>query len=146
MRPAHTKYYMAATDAEYAACLAMAEAQDVGEIPRDMPLVYADREGRIVGWLGTRLTDDGVVLVTPLVLSAALMTGRIVLLRLLEALERVLPLLGIHDYAFALDARAAVPYQQAVEALCGPPRHHLHGEAWYIRHVAADVLQTTKEC
>ena len=137
MYSARTFYYFAATDREYHECLALAETPAEQLLARDAPLIYAVRDQKVIGWLGSDIADDGIVILGPFVATASLKRKVFLLMRLVESFERLLPLLGVKGFAFWIPAAAAEGYVHSMQRLCGMPFVQPDGSHWYTWNVGA---------
>lgn len=124
-------YYLAATDADYTSCSAMPEAAGMRLPPRDCPLVMATQGDVLLGWLGSWTDDDMNALVLgPLVTSADRKARGRLALRLLEAMERLLPYVGVTEYVFPVD-RGREEWLRTLQRLFGHPLILADGTAWF---------------
>lgn len=98
MHPASTRYRL-----ESSADAAQIAALPGGLVPRKFPTVVAEREGRILGFLGTHDRED-CILAGPLgVRDREGRSRAIIAWRLLQAYEVVLAHAGVSAYYFTTD-------------------------------------------
>ena len=100
MKPAHTKYRLARPGGEYNRLYALMQREMGIREPLGWPVVVAERDGRVVGFLGTAARDD-VLIAGPLVIEGG--RNPIMFLHLTEAYENVLRLASINSYYFTVD-------------------------------------------
>ena len=100
MKPTHTKYRLAHPGGEYNRLYAMMKREMGIREPLGWPVVVAERDGRVVGFLGTADRDD-VLIAGPLVIEGS--HNPFMFLRLTEAYENVLRLACINSYYFTVD-------------------------------------------
>ena len=100
MRPTSTTYRLARSGGEYNALYAMMMREGFPRQPLRWPVVVAERDNRVVGFLGTWDTPDAII-AGPAVIAG----GRNVLMmmRLAEAYENVLRLARISSYLITVE-------------------------------------------
>lgn len=131
MHPDSTVYRLA-TPADEAEIRALPD----GQVPRAFPTVVAERDGEIIGFLGTHDRRD-CILAGPL--SIALPAGRargVVAWRLIQTYEFILmQVQGIDSYCFVAEGES---WQGAVARASGrtePFGVDAEGNQWYLRHL-----------
>ena len=126
-------YMLARTERDYAAVQRLLKGTEFERINVVYPTLMAYRSGRLVGVLGTR-PSDAAVIAGPLYISVPPPMGAFVALRLAEAYEGTLRLLGVQAYVFSVDKRNKK--QRSVVNRLGM-KHYAEkaGKLWYIRHL-----------
>lgn len=98
MKPIKTLYRLATTAADYRACHALMRANGNFSQQLHFPTVVADRDGRILGFLSTN-ECDWCLLAGPLETQTP---NPIMVMRLCEAYENALRMMGITRYCFSI--------------------------------------------
>lgn len=98
MKPLKTLYRLASTAADYRACHALMRANANFNQQLHFPTVVADRDGKIWGFLSTN-ECDWCLMAGPLETQTP---NPIMVMRLVEAYENVIRLMGVTRYCFAI--------------------------------------------
>lgn len=99
MQPRDTLYRLASTAADYRACHALMRTnQNFSDQQLHWPTVVAERDGKILGFMSTN-TCDWCILSGPLETTSH---NPIMVMRLVEAYESALRIMGITRYCFAI--------------------------------------------
>jgi hypothetical protein len=129
MIPLRTQYRLAATPRDYARAREFMR-QHMAPAPLAYPTLLGEREGAVVGLLGTTV-KQGAIIAAPLIARSA-----IVAMRLVEAYDEVMRLAGVRAYHFHVGADNA-KWRAAVEKFGLRPWHEDTGGAWFRRTLAA---------
>jgi hypothetical protein len=126
-----TLYRLAATPADYGRCRLLIGAAK----PLRFPTVMAERDGVLVGVLGTEAAYPDKIVAGPLVVSAAIPNPAFLTVRLIDAYETELRRAGVKAYLFCtgLDNHRFVRW---IQALGGREVSQCEGYRWYWREVA----------
>lgn len=114
MHPSKTIYRLAAPE-DTLACNALLEAQFGQSWPLGFPTIVAERDGEILGLLSTNTECQWALMAGPLALKHP---SFIIVLRLCEAYEVALQLMGVTRYCFFISAWNKKWIRQATEMGC----------------------------
>lgn len=135
MHARDTGYYCCTTSAEYRRCHAALRAWGSDE-PLRFPTIYAERQGALMGVLGTTAHPQ-VICAGPLLIAPTIRRPIFVAVRLLEVYESVLQRAGITAYTFGIAKEHPAWYRVACTMGAVPTtetptewwlRRFLHGE------------------
>lgn len=99
MRPTNTTYRLARPGGEYNALYAMMRRNGVPEQRLSWPVVVAERNDKLIGFLGTWDTANAII-AGPTVIDGG--RNMVVYLRLAEAYDNVMRLARISSYVFTV--------------------------------------------
>lgn len=98
------------------------------------PEIVAERDGKVIGFLGTLKVDNAVV-AGPLLLNGKKQKA-FTFLRLVEAYDRVLFMAGVKSYLFAIPEKMT-EYQRLAEKIgLVPFTVDADGDHWYERRIS----------
>jgi hypothetical protein len=90
------RYFLCQTEADYARCEAVRQAYGVAPHPWQHPTMAVERDGQLIGYLGSYTTEDGEVVLGPLVIDRADPIAKFIVARLEVYILEVLGLAGLH--------------------------------------------------
>lgn len=101
MKPTKTLYRLATSGADYRACRALMRVNGNFDQQLHFPTVVAERNGRIIGFLSTN-ECDWCLMAGPLETQTP---NPIMVMRLVEAYENAIRLMGITRYCFSINKK-----------------------------------------
>lgn len=119
MRPSSTSYRLARPGGEYNKLYAMMQRNGFPKLPLGWPVVVAERDGEVIGFLGTKKSDETFE-AGPLVIDGG--SNPFLFIRLVEAYENALRICRIRAYWFSV-ARSNLKQVARVKALGMNPVH-----------------------
>lgn len=128
-----TVYKIASSPADFRRAHAFMAAEGMEWQRLSNPLVYAERDGDIIGLLGITRTRDRLWFVGPLVVAKAIRSPGRIVMRMADIFDAVMRRIGVHSYEFAVEAGNASWLEQVRRSGLADEVSEENGLVWFKR-------------